>query len=85
MRTPDITPAQLVALVQAVVAIAVAYGAPVPPEARDAIVQLATVLAAVLPLGDAAIRRGRARVVEAEVQAYGWDSSVVHEGAERDA
>jgi hypothetical protein len=73
MRTPDITPAQIVAIVQAVLALAVAYGLSVPPDARDAIIQLATVLAAVLPIGDAAVRRGRARVVEARVLA-GSDS-----------
>lgn len=82
MRTPDITPAQIVAIVQAILALGVAYGMDVPPEARDAIVQLATVLAAVLPLGDAAIRRKRAEVVRAEVDAYGAAAHFAPEGNE---
>lgn len=81
MSTPDITRAQVVAIVQAALAIAVAYGFDIPPDARDALVQLATVLAAVLPLGDAVVRRGRARVVEREVEAWGLGLDAV-EGAE---
>lgn len=81
MSTPDITKAQAVAIVQALIALVVAFGLDVSPEARDAIVQLATVLAAVLPLADAGVRRKRAEVVRAEVEAMG-SSPLELEGSE---
>lgn len=69
MNTPDITAAQIVAIIQACVAFIVAFGAPLTTVQQEAIIQLATVLAAALPLSDAAIRRGRARVAEAVIRA----------------
>lgn len=61
LATPDITKAQAVALVQAVLALTVAFGADVTQAQQDAILQLSVVLAAVLPLSDAVIRNGRSR------------------------
>lgn len=67
MKKPDITPAQVVALVQAVLALIVAYGIDVPKDAQDAIVQLATILGGLLIAGDAVVRNGRARIEAARV------------------
>lgn len=58
--TPSLTPAQIIALVQAVLALVVAFGVDVSPELQDALVQLSTVALAILPTMDAAIRRKRA-------------------------
>jgi multisubunit Na+/H+ antiporter MnhB subunit len=57
--TPDITKAQLVAVAQAIIGLAVAFGLDVSPHTRDAIIQLCTVIALVLPIADAVIRHGR--------------------------
>lgn len=59
--TPNVTTLQLVAIAQAVIALAVAFGAPVSDEQSAAIIQLATALAIALPLADAHLRNGRAR------------------------
>lgn len=61
LNTPDITTAQIVTIVQAVIGLIVAFGAPVTDEQSAAIVQLVTAVAVVLPLADAIIRNGRAR------------------------
>ena len=61
LATPDITTAQVVAVVQSVVGLLVAFGAPITSEQSAAILQLVTALAVVLPLADAIIRSGRAR------------------------
>jgi hypothetical protein len=63
LKLPDITPAQIVAVVGAAIAVAVAFGAPIPKEAQDAITQLVIVLAPILVIGDAAIRHGRSRAL----------------------
>lgn len=60
MRTPDLTPAQVVSIVGSVLALAIALGAPISHEASSAILGLVTVLAPVLLGADAVIRHGRA-------------------------
>jgi hypothetical protein len=60
METPDLTKAQLIAVVQAVVALAVLLGAP-PSEGTVtlAIAGISALLVIVLPASDALVRRGR--------------------------
>ena len=61
LDAPDHTKIQLVAVVQAVVAVAVAFGVPITNEQSVALLALAGVLGSVLIGADAAIRRERAR------------------------
>jgi len=60
LKTPDITPAQVVAIVGAVLAVAASFGFDISQDSKDSIMQLVTVLASALLVGDAAIRHGRA-------------------------
>ncbi len=66
MKMPDVTPAQIVALVGAILAVAVAFGAPIDDAQRDAILQLASIVAPALVIGDAVIRNGRSRIAAAQ-------------------
>ena len=61
LRTPDITAAQIIAVVGSAIALAVAFGAPISKSQADAIVSFVTVLAPVLIGADALIRHGRSR------------------------
>lgn len=61
MKTPDVTTGQIIALVQAVLGLVVAFGAPLSSDQSEAIIQVVTALAVALPLSDAVIRNGRAR------------------------
>ena len=56
---PDVTRAQIVALVQATIAVFVAFGAHVTEAQSVALLTLAAVIGAVLVHGDAGIRRAR--------------------------
>lgn len=67
MKTPDITPAQVVALVQAVISVLVSFSVPISDTQSAALLGLTTVVASILIVGDAVIRRGRARIAEADV------------------
>lgn len=67
--TPNVTTLQLVAIGQAVIALAVAFGLPITDEQSAAIIQLATALAIALPLADAHLRNGRARYFAAKERA----------------
>jgi hypothetical protein len=58
---PNVTTLQIVAIGQAVIALAIAFGLPITDEQSAAIIQLATALAIALPLADAHLRSGRAR------------------------
>lgn len=60
-QTPDITAAQAVAIVGAVIGVLVASGLPISQDLQDAIIRLVTILAPVLIVGDAVVRHGRAR------------------------
>lgn len=60
MSTPDFTKAQVVAVVGAVVACAVAFGTPLDQVQRGAILGLAAILAPVLVWADVKIRQHRA-------------------------
>lgn len=59
-KTPDVTPAQIVAIVGAALAVAAAFGFDLNSDQRDSVLQLVTVLSSVLVVGDAAVRHGRA-------------------------
>lgn len=67
MRTalamPDITPAQIVAVVGAVIGLAVAAGLDISQDLQDSIINLVTVLSGLLLVSDAAIRHGRSRAL----------------------
>lgn len=60
-RMPDITPAQLVAIVGAVIAVAVSFGANISREQQEAILGLTAAICAVLFAADAHVRSNRAR------------------------
>lgn len=62
MNTPDITAAQVVAIVQAVLGVLAAFSLPVTEAQSIALLGLVSVVAAVLLPVDAAIRRKRAEV-----------------------
>ena len=59
MKRPDITPAQIVAIVAATLGVLAAAGLPISHDLQDHILNLVTVLAPVLVGADAAIRVGR--------------------------
>ncbi len=60
-QTPDLTPAQVLAIVGAVLGVLVAAGLPLSQGLQDSIIQLVTVLAPVLLVSDAVVRHGRAK------------------------
>ena len=59
--TPDITPAQALAVVGAVIGVLVAAGLPLSQALQDSIIQLVTVIAPILLISDAVVRHGRAK------------------------
>jgi hypothetical protein len=63
LKMPDITPAQIVAIVTAVLGTAVAAGLDISDDLQNSIIQLVTVLGAVLFGADALIRHGRSRAL----------------------
>lgn len=60
LKTPDITPLQYIAIAQAVLAVAVAFGLHLSPQQETSLLGLAGLLAAVLVGSDMGIRRKRA-------------------------
>lgn len=63
LSTPDITPAQAVAVVGAVIGVLAAAGLPLSTALQDSIITLVTVLAPLVIIGDAHIRHGRSRAL----------------------
>ena len=63
LKLPDITPAQIVALVGSLITVLVAAGLDISKDLQDSILQLVTVLASLLLVSDAAIRHGRSRAL----------------------
>jgi prolipoprotein diacylglyceryltransferase len=59
-KTPDITPAQIIAIVGAIIGVAVAAGLNISKDLQDSIIRLVTILAPVLIVGDGVVRHGRA-------------------------
>jgi hypothetical protein len=58
-RTPDLTPAQLVAIVGATIGLVVAAGLDISRDLQDAIINWVSIVAAALLVSDAGIRVGR--------------------------
>lgn len=61
MKTPDVTLAQIVAIVKNALAVAIAFGAPITPSERVSILALSGSLGIALIAADAMIRRARAQ------------------------
>lgn len=61
LSTPDVTPAQIIAVVGAVLGVIIAAGLPISDELQKQIITLVTVLAPLLFGADAIIRHGRSR------------------------
>jgi hypothetical protein len=59
-KTPDVTPAQMVAVAGAIVAVAAAFGFDLTQQQQDAVMQLVSIVAGLLIAGDAVVRHGRA-------------------------
>lgn len=91
MKTPDITPAQIVALIQpfitATIGLLVAFGIDMTEVQQTAILgftaALATIVSTGLFIADAVIRAGRARVAAAQVTASS-DAAIVASQLEAD-
>lgn len=64
MSTPDISIAQIVAVVGSILGVLVAAGLDISKDLQDSIIQLVTVLGPVLIAGDAFIRHGRSRAFQ---------------------
>lgn len=68
LATPDVTPAQIIALIKAVLLLAASFGFALSDDQTEAILSLAAlVVPAVLILADAMIRRGRAAAVATKI------------------
>lgn len=63
MNMPDITPAQIKAVILTVLGLLAAFGLPISQEKQDAILQVATILPTVIVIADAFIRNGRSRAL----------------------
>ncbi|HYY76574.1 MAG TPA: hypothetical protein VE644_09685 [Gaiellaceae bacterium] len=63
LSTPDVTPAQVIAVVGAVLGVLAAAGLPLSATLQDSIITLVTVLAPLVIIGDAHIRHGRSRAL----------------------
>ncbi|MGH3091694.1 MAG: hypothetical protein ACRDOG_05105 [Gaiellaceae bacterium] len=63
LSTPDVTPAQVIAVVGAVIGVLAAAGLPLSAALQDSIITLVTVLAPLVIIGDAHIRHGRSRAL----------------------
>jgi hypothetical protein len=61
MQTPDLTRAQILAVVKSLIAVAVAFGVPLHPSQQIALLALVGTLSVVLISADAMIRRARAQ------------------------
>ena len=64
LSMPDITPAQIVAIVGSLIAVGVAAGLDISSELQDSIITLVTVLSGLLVVGDGVIRHGRSRSLQ---------------------
>lgn len=67
LKTPDITPAQIVALAGSAIALLSAFGLPLSEEQSQAILDFVQVVAPVLLASDAVIRFGRSMMAAKRV------------------
>jgi hypothetical protein len=63
MKLPDITPAQIVAIVGAVIGVLVAFGVDISGPQRDAVLTVVGIVSGTLIVSDAHIRNGRAQAL----------------------
>src|SRR5437868_14898323 len=82
-QRPDITPAQIVAVVGNVIAVAVAFGANITAQQQNAILALATVLGAFLVASDAHLRGRRAHASAVRDAAATQAAAVAQRSEER--
>ena len=61
LKTPDVTPAQVVAIAGSLVGVAVAFGAPISDVQADRLLDVVKVVAGVLLGADTIIRAARAK------------------------
>ena len=66
METPDITKAQIVAIIQPFLTLGISFGLPITNAQQAAILGAGGALSGVLMLADALIRFGRSRVLVAQ-------------------
>jgi hypothetical protein len=59
-KTPDLTPAQIVAILGSVLTLAVSFGVDISQAQQDALLQCVGLIAGALIVGDAVVRHGRA-------------------------
>ena len=85
LELPDATRMQVVALVQAAIAVAVAFGVPISDQQSVALIALAGVVATVLITADAAIRRERSRNAEKLRPRATISTTITPEGTETKA
>ncbi len=86
-KTPDITPAQIVAFVTAACSLAAAFGLDISHEKRDALVQLGIALPGILMFVDSIIRHGRSKVAVAQINAAAdaaWEEARAAKAANRE-
>jgi ABC-type nickel/cobalt efflux system permease component RcnA len=77
-RMPDITPAQLVGVLGAVLAVAISFGVDISREQQEAILALAAAVAAILFAADAHVRTRRAQAEAVRYQADQHAAAVRH-------
>ncbi len=65
MKTPDITPAQVVAALGSLLSVLVSFGVDLTQEQRDSLLDLTGIVAAFILGSDALIRFGRSRALKA--------------------
>jgi hypothetical protein len=69
LNHPDITKAQIVAVVQSVIAVAAAFGLPLTSQQSTALIGLSGLIAVALTVSDSVIRNGRAHMLAASISA----------------
>lgn len=65
LKTPDVTPAQILAVVQAVLGLVVSFGFDLSTAQQAAVISFCTAALVFLPLADSIIRHGRSNAVAA--------------------
>jgi hypothetical protein len=77
-RIPDITPAQVIGILGAVLAVAISFGVDISREQQEAILALAAAVAAILFAADAHLRTRRAHAEAVRYQADQHAAAVRH-------
>jgi hypothetical protein len=69
LKTPDVTPAQILALVQAFLGLVVSFGFDLSTAQQAAVIAFCTAALVFLPVADAIVRHGRSNAVAALAKA----------------